>query len=213
MQSCQQRPVRPAGPPCSCASAHCGPLLQHAAKALAGSCWECEKACMCSRGPHRGLPCRSMFEAPLRIRDGRITNLRISLPPNFPTGRPRAGSAPLAPLSPHPSACRPFCNPLSTLRRSHSCPCMARMCASEQGWHWLTSRVPECPNEWPPLRGAGDAAAAAPLGGHGGAPVLAGARRLEPRALAPGRPGRERHLRAVWPRRPHRQRPRALARR
>ncbi|KAK9841694.1 hypothetical protein WJX74_010240 [Apatococcus lobatus] len=31
---------------------------------------------------------QSLFEAPLRMRDGRTTNLRISLPPNFPQGRP-----------------------------------------------------------------------------------------------------------------------------
>ncbi|EIE21111.1 hypothetical protein COCSUDRAFT_67088 [Coccomyxa subellipsoidea C-169] len=31
---------------------------------------------------------QSLYEVPVRMRDGRITNLRISLPPNFPHGRP-----------------------------------------------------------------------------------------------------------------------------
>jgi hypothetical protein len=40
---------------------------------------------VCHRPP---LLRRSLFEVPVRMRDGRITNLRISLPPNFPAGRP-----------------------------------------------------------------------------------------------------------------------------
>lgn len=32
--------------------------------------------------------CRSLFEVPVHLRDGRLINLRISLPPTFPTGRP-----------------------------------------------------------------------------------------------------------------------------
>ena len=64
------------------------------------------------------LPCRSMFEAPLRIRDGRITNLRISLPPNFPTGRPGLAvrSSPPSPLTP------PHADPFATLFQLSDAP-------------------------------------------------------------------------------------------
>ena len=37
--------------------------------------------------------CRSLFEAPVRLADGRVTNMRLVLPPRFP----EVGAAPLTP--------------------------------------------------------------------------------------------------------------------
>jgi len=87
--ACEPRPVRPSS---ACAARRRMPRRRErgrqAEAALAGVRVVLFSAQAAALQPRAGRARRSLFETPARLSDGRMTNLRISLPPGFPAARP-----------------------------------------------------------------------------------------------------------------------------